>query len=48
MAFFHILYELQYELIEPLNLLFESTYKPTKWKMVILLQCTKKGNKMTL
>jgi len=45
--FIHILYELQYELIEPLNLLFESPYKPIEWKMVMLLQCTKNGNKMT-
>jgi len=41
MAFIPVLYKLQYELIEPLNLLFESPYKPTKWKMVMLLQCTK-------
>ena len=44
-----VLFELRYELLEPLNILFESSYKlgklPDEWKLGHVTAVYKKGNK---
>ena len=44
-----VLFELRYELLEPLNILFESSYKlgklPVEWKLGHVTAVYKKGNK---